>query len=63
MTIIRAAAPWRDVAKYAIVKLPHSAREAFSRVFTLVCGHTICRKGSQGIPAKMRCTRCQEISP
>ena len=41
----------------------HSAPGAFSRVFTLDCGHTCALKGSQGLRKRMRCTQCKAVSP
>lgn len=55
--------PWRAVVSYEIVKLRHSAPGAFSRVFTLDCGHTCALKGSQGLRKRMRCTQCKAVSP
>jgi hypothetical protein len=60
MSIKRVASPWRPVTSYEVVKMRHSAPGAFSRVFTLECGHTIARKGSQGTPARMRCMQCPQ---
>lgn len=63
MPVVRATFPWRRVISYEVVKLRHSAPGAFSRVFSLECGHTIARKGSQGVPSRMRCTQCKAVAP
>lgn len=40
----------------------HPANGSRSRVLKLVCGHTLVRKPSQGIPSKALCEECSKES-
>jgi hypothetical protein len=51
----------REVAKHWLSRR-HPANGSQYRIFELECGHTATRKPSQGIPWKMRCRECGEVS-
>lgn len=51
--------PWRKVVGHRVMSGHFGCNTgAYSYVITLECGHEGFRKGSQGLPKKMRCLEC-----
>lgn len=54
-------APWRRVkeAEFVVTKYNRPGEGCWR--FTLVCGHTVTAKASQGQPRRKRCRDCQKM--
>jgi hypothetical protein len=52
--------PLRAVIGWSRYTTSNHPRGTFSYSIRLACGHTRGRKGSQGVPKRMRCSECCE---
>lgn len=56
--------PWRRVTGHRMLSGHYGCNTgAWSYLIQLECGHEGFRKGSQGVPRKMRCLECPPEAP